>query len=446
MNKTQILEKMSRAKATGAWTVKRVLPAGAYPWNDYTAERRFAAFATAFQVKEARGKAYRHVVVGARITASEVDWGVWCGDHFLEGDNKATASIEFPNGFALKVDVFTEEMESREGVLAQSKTKCDFWENHSCEHVDEILAYLGERPEVLDEIEELWRGALPEVKSSNGDVAWDLPRAHLFTLPVLLMGDRGAGKTFLSRSLAEEVDAEFFELGFHAETKVSSILGRMVLNQQGAFAWVDGPLTRAFRLAKRGQRVLVLLDELLRAPQEQLSALLTALSPTRAGTYRLSTGRIIGYDEDGVGVEEVLEAPIRNIAVVATTNVGAEYSVCDIDPALQERFFVVKMDTTEEMLQTVLSEIARRKQLPQAVVARLIAFWKGMTAMVKNGVLSRAPTLRVLSRALERARRESELRASVLAEKLQWVELDSNGEPVPEHLKAIEKAANAASL
>lgn len=454
MKKEELIKKsrtvVNAAGLAELWKVKKVIAAGEYPWHDFTSGTRMAAFAAAFEIRSTDDSSKRrNVVVGARLVGADLDWGVWCGDHYLEGRNTATAPISFPEGVAKDAtESFLEAVASREGLLSQQSLKCDFWEEQHCEHTDRLLAHISEHPEILDDLEELWLGFCPRLgKAAEVSLAsWLEPRSHLFQLPVLLMGDRGAGKTYFSRALAEEVDAQFFELGFHAETKASTMLGKMVLNEEGRFAWVDGPLTRAFRLAKRGQRVLVLLDELLRAPQEQLSALLTALSPTRKGTYRLMTGRITGYDEDGVGIEEVLEAPVANIAVIATTNVGAEYAVCEIDPALQERFFVSKMDTNEATLRAVLVGACKRKGLPETLAEALIRFWKGMQAMVSNGQLPRAPTLRVLSRALERARNAADLKGSVLSENLQWVELDSDGQPVPEHIQAIEKTAKAAGL
>lgn len=431
------------AKILADVKVKKTLGAGPYPWYDFTAVRRYAAFAVVFQVTQDGEK--HNVVLGCRVLNDDLEWAVWCGDAFLEGRNKSTATIEVPPGVTMPSDYLT-QIDSREGVLAKPKNKCTFWDDQRCDHSDAVYAHLAAHPELIEELEMLWRATGFGVSDNTVAHAWSAPRAHLFRLPVLLMGDRGAGKTFLSRELASEVNAEFFELGLHAETKASTMLGRMVLNAEGKFAWVDGPVTRAFRTAKRGKKALLLLDELLRAPQEQLSALLTAFSPTKAGTYRLATGRVTGYDEDGVGVEEVIEAPIENIAVIATTNVGAEYAVCDIDPALQERFFLVKMDTEEATLKAVLLAICERKKFNSNLAERMVRFWQGMQALVTNGALPRAPTLRVLSRSLERIRKPDDLKASVVAESLQWVDLDCNGQVVPQHLTNIEKAAVAAGL
>lgn len=451
MMKSEILDAAAKAAASAPeGTVKLALPANWLPWNDFTAGTRHAGVMAIMSVKVPTAKSTHHVVIGSRMVKDQLEWGFWCGDAYLEGRNKAVAPVTFPEGFLLDHTDVLATMDFQEGIFSPPSVKCDFWEASSCVHTDAALAWLHTNPHVLDGIEALWATAMPVAKSTATAVtrAWGNPTSYIFTpaqKPILLMGDRGAGKTHFGRTLADETEAVFVEVGLHEDVKASYLLGKLLPAPAGGFAWVDGPLSKAFRQAARGKKVLLLLDELLRTPQEQLSILLTALSPFK-GKYRLATSRVVGYDEDGVGVEEVLECDVNNLAVMATTNVGAHFVVGEIDPALMERFVVFKMDTTEDKLREVLGKTCEARALPQGLVDKLIAFWKGANALVQNGQLQLAPTLRVLTRSLERIHKAAELKESLLAEHLQWCALDSDGQIVEAHYKSLEVLIKASKI
>lgn len=450
MMKSEILDAAAAAAASAPeGTVKLALPAAWLPWNDFTAGTRHVGAMAVLSVKVPTAKSTHHVVIGSRMVKDQLEWGFWCGDAFLEGRSRATSPILFPEGFLLDQTEVLNGIDFQEGIVTTPSTKCDFWDSRSCVHTDAALAWLFTNPHVLEGIESLWASAMPVAKTSVAAPSnWGVPTSYIFTTaqkPVLLMGDRGAGKTHFGRSVAEDTSAVFVEVGLHEDVKASYLLGKLLPAPGGGFAWVDGPLTRAFRQAARGKRVLLLLDELLRTPQEQLSILLTALSPYK-GKYTLATSRVVGYDEDGVGEEEVLHCDVDKLAVIATTNVGAHFVVGEIDPALMERFVVFKMDTTEEKLRFVLANTCESRALPLGLVDKLIAFWKGANALVQNGQLQLAPTLRVLTRALERVSKASELKESLLAEHLQWCALDSDGQIVEAHYKSLESLIKASKI
>lgn len=451
MNKLELLTEAARAaSAAPEGTVRQVLPASWLPWNDFTAGARYLGAMAVLSVKVPTApKSVHHVVIGTRMEHGVLVWAFWCGDSYLEGRSNATAPIAFPEGFLLDQREVITKVEAQDGIFSAPSAKCDFWTSRSCIHTEAALSWLHTNPHVLETLEALWATAMPVTTAATPVArAWNQPQSYIFTSaqkPVLLMGDRGAGKTHFGRSLAEETESVFVEAGLHEDVKASYLLGKLLPAPAGGFAWVDGPLTRAFRMASRGKKVLLLLDELLRTPQEQLSILLTALSPYK-GKYRLATSRVVAYDEDGVGVEEVLECGMANLAVIATTNVGAQFVVGDIDPALMERFVVFKMDTTEDKLRSVLSKTCEARALPMGLVDKLIAFWKGANSLVQNGQLQMGPTLRVLTRALERISKAAELKESLLAEHLQWCGLDSDGVLIEAHYKSLEAAIKASKI
>ena len=106
-------------------------------------------------------------------------------------------------------------------------------------------------------------------------------------------------------------------------TEAVSLLGNMIKISTGEFVWKDGIVTQAFRAAANGEKVLLFLDELLRAPDKELSILVGSLTPDSRGKLVLRTER--GLEEsivDGVIEEEVIETDLEHLWCVATTNQG----------------------------------------------------------------------------------------------------------------------------
>jgi MoxR-like ATPase len=196
------------------------------------------------------------------------------------------------------------------------------------------------------------------------------------------------------------------------------------------FVWKDGPLSEAFRKASKGEKVVFLIDELLRAPQRELAILLTALSPFE-GRYFLRTGRVVSV-EDGVAQEETLMAPIDNLAIVATTNVSHFVEECD--PALRERFIVTYKDMTEAELKPILIATAKARGMDAEVIEPLLKFFKvGRKAQVE-GLLLEGPSARTLCRAIEHSQSKDEIQDWLLDQALLWVRRDLDGAPNQEQL------------
>ena len=189
-------------------------------------------------------------------------------------------------------------------------------------------------------------------------------------------------------------------------------------------------------MAKKEKTVLII-DEILRIRQRELSILLTALSPDE-GMYRINTGRIVGI-EDGIAYEEELECPVSNLCVVATTNVGSEYAVDEFDPALAERFVVLRKDTSEAKLKSILTDLAAKRKMPKTIPTKLITFYKKMVETQSRGLVNRTPTVRTLVRALELAKDSDDVKRAIKTQMLLWVARDSEGRPVAEQVEDVTK-------
>lgn len=290
-----------------------------------------------------------------------------------------------------------------------------------------------------------------------------------FKIPVLVEGDRGSGKTYEAFEYAKSLNIEPSFVGGHAGIESIDLLGCLVpyagqenkiedtsvsaadffsgdyqmkvsSNNSNSLIWKDGPIAEAFRKAQSGEKAVLIIDELLRIPQRELNILLTALSPVH-GKYNLRTGRILEVI-NGVAREEVLSCDTRDLFVLATTNVGGQYAVDTIDPALAERFIVVRKDTEQDTLVNILKNKAKLKRFNETLAEKAGLFFIKMTDAKEQGLIAEVPTLRTLSRAFDLAEQEEEVKEFILAQKLLWVDRDVYGKPVKEQTELVERIIN----
>jgi MoxR-like ATPase len=422
-----------------------------YPFFDIVSKT--VAFATAFisRVVSAPGvtPATEHtVVISYHIKKNDgtEDFSIWCGDKFLEGrcDDQATAekrAADAVETIGMTGTKLAATLMSMYGHWAESSA-CNFWAEFRkkkvlCSHTNFALARLRDtRPNFRDELKAKHAAALTTPTSV---VPGDLYSVEelLFRVPVLLEGDRGSGKTFEARDFARKGEYLCVESPGHEGLEAPDLLGYLVpvSTEKGrSMVWKDGPLSKAFRKA-RHEKVVLILDELLRIRQRELSILLTAFSPYE-GKYRLPTGRIVDV-VDGVGEEEVLECPVENLAVVGTTNVGGEYAVDSMDPAMAERFIVIRKDTEVGRLTTILATLVSAKGFDTAKVKMLVEFFKKMVEAKKQGIVSDIPTTRTLARAVELATVEDDILRGLRSQVLLWVARDADGHPVQEQIDSV---------
>lgn len=260
---------------------------------------------------------------------------------------------------------------------------------------------------------------------------------YAFKVPLMFEGDRGSGKTFDVREFARENKHRYLEIAGHESVEAIDFLGHPMQSEHG-IVWKDGKLSQAFRAAREGTPAVLLIDEMLRIPQRHLSVLLSALSPDSENNYRLQTGRMVGV-VDGVGVEEEIIVPAKNIAIFATTNVGPEFAIDELDPAVAERFIIVRKDTEKPILTKILQTKAKSKSFNTLVAIKLVELFDKTKRMVDTGVLNRHATTRTLARALEHATDENDVKQVLKDQILLWVDRDSAGRPVAEQVKQITR-------
>jgi hypothetical protein len=261
--------------------------------------------------------------------------------------------------------------------------------------------------------------------------------------PVLIKGGQGSGKTYGARAWGKKFDA-YIEFGFQPETMPCDMFGFGTAKTD----WVDGPLTRAWRLAASGKKVFVLLDEIYRAQGAARQSLLTPFSAREIDGklyYALNTGRPIVDPVTGVETTEEILTPKENLAVAATTNVGAKFDVNADCPAGKERFVIVHVEVEESKLRAVLSAAAKAKGFTPAVVDKIIAFWKECGVLAADSFIEVRPTTRILSEALLYAIDEADVPTSLRLLGMNiWVAETIEGLPETEQVKKVNDAVNKA--
>lgn len=419
----------------------------------YTMVDKSITLASAFRARVSNrdGSDAHTVVLTHHVTDGVESFSIVCGDSMsdgtvaegearrrcavaVSGDEDAVAPKVLKGPMAL---MFQNVYKQYEG-----SAPCNFWslakKKELCSHTQSFLFHLNNHlPDFIKQMRDMSVAGLegPVASLSKGPI-WSLEELA-FRSPVLLEGDRGSGKTVEARQFARSRGLQYVECPGHEGIEAPDLLGFLVPYGPGEMVWKDGPLAEAFRKAQYGQVVLVL-DELLRIPQRELSILLTTFSPDD-GVYRLRTGRMVSV-EDGVGTEEVLECAISNLCVIATTNVGAEYAVDEIDPALADRFVLIRKDTTRAKLEHILGMLASKNGLSSSLVKQALGFYDAMLALQKSGMMRNVPTTRTMARAFELALEDEDVQRGLLSQYLLWVARTSDGKAVPEQVKLVESS------
>ncbi|AFD27700.1 AAA family ATPase [Deinococcus gobiensis] len=158
----------------------------------------------------------------------------------------------------------------------------------------------------------------------------------------LLCGPTGCGKTELGKRVALHTGARLVSVKGRPGLEDRDMIGFISPTVQGP-QWMDGPLARAWRLAQGGERVVLLVDELLRLDAYHRNVLIGGLDDVSAEELGALTGQAHAagryYTLELPGAGEVLYASTSLLSVICTTNVGASYTQSgELDPALLRRF------------------------------------------------------------------------------------------------------------
>jgi MoxR-like ATPase len=433
------LEELRRFATTHPMSSARFKGPFAYPFRDAKDSSKDVELSVASFARirnDANGNEHL-VVIACKRESNATHWYAWCGDACLEGRNrKADAAALAGRHKGWPVAPFGSETKS---------DRCHFWAKHAkgqvCKHVEHAMDWFtdADARELSDALDHVSDTAAPAATSFWGHNCSLALQKLAFRVPVLLEGESGSGKTTLARSLGDETGAAYVELAGHEGIEAIDVLGYPVQSEHGLI-WKDGALSQAFRLA-RSQKVIFAIDELLRIPRRQLSVLLSATSP-HGGQYRLRTGRIVAV-KGGVGQEEVLECPVENLAFVATTNVGAQYALDEIDPALADRWVALRCDNDRERMQALLAEACTERGFDVGLATSMLTFYDKASDLLKQRQLNRKPSTRTLMRAVSLADTGEQVPDCLRLQALTWIDRDASGYPIDEQRELINDAIEA---
>lgn len=370
----------------------------------------------------------------------------WCGDTFFEGRLTAVemrrrehnaiewAKRSFPG---CHVGELSRQITSGYGQGGYKSAGCNFWarkDSGGCKHYRMALARMTESE--LQEMRHSYAAAMGLAAPAMTGAAIDKVsalRATAFLAPALIIGPPASGKTHSVRSFAESIDAEYIEYGCHEGTETTDLLG-FTVPYKGGWVWKDGPVSEGFRKAAAGKRVVLLLDELLRMPREQRSALLTAFGEY-AGRYTLRTGRIVS-ESDGVGQEETLRCKVESLFLVGTTNAGAQFGIEDMDGALKSRFrlmyFAASEATIDEAMDAALDDKKWSTADREWAKRALVDLMKKSELGARSSALSAPLDLRAIKRIIASSALRTEMESAAAGECLQCAALSKDGTVIAE--------------
>ncbi len=178
------------------------------------------------------------------------------------------------------------------------------------------------------------------------------------SLPVLLKGPTGCGKSRLVEAVAWELGRPLVTVACNDETSAADLLGRWTV-QGGDTVWQDGPATRAVR-----EGSVLYLDEIAEARDD----ILVVLHPLADHRRELWVDR---------RNERLVAAP--GFQLVASFNPGYRRGAKDLKPSTRQRFASIALEypSSEVEIEIVVAE----SRCESGVAKRLVALARKIRAL-----------------------------------------------------------------
>jgi len=204
----------------------------------------------------------------------------------------------------------------------------------------------------------------------QGDECDVFDAAARASLPLLLKGPTGCGKTRFVSHMAARLGRPLHTVACHDDLSAADLIGRYLL-KGGETVWIDGPLTRAVR-----EGAICYLDEVVEA-RKDVTVVLHPLTDDR---------RILPIDRTG----ETLEAA-PGFMLVASYNPGYQNILKSLKPSTRQRFLSVEFDFPAPARETEI--VAAESGLPEARVTGLVRLAGKLRALkgqdIEEGVSTR---------------------------------------------------------
>jgi len=190
------------------------------------------------------------------------------------------------------------------------------------------------------------------------------------SLPLMLKGPTGCGKTRFVSYMAEKLGRKLYTVACHDDLTAADLTGRYLL-QGSETVWVDGPLTRAAR-----EGAICYLDEVVEA-RKDVTVVLHPLTDDR---------RILPLERTG----ELIEAA-PGFMLVVSYNPGYQSILKGLKPSTRQRFIGIDFDfpPAEQEIAIIQSESGLDKHRCELLVQLAQRFRSMKGQDLEEGVSTR---------------------------------------------------------
>lgn len=300
-------------------------------------------------------------------------WTMYCGDKQVQGsfrvDGKTLSGKLKAEGVVSKAVL--DKLDASEWVAkVPDMAACGFFKmlartGKFCSHTQAALANTpAEDLEAMETDLRGWKSGAAVAPAAMGPMSAEEEAFYdsAFIQPVLLAGERGAGKTFLARQAADKYDAVYLEMQMHPSMEAWEFRAHDRA-WNGKVYTVLGKLAEAVYWIQKGKKVVLCMDEFLNMNPIYATVINSALTLTKDDTYMIETGRIVDMG-DGIGRVETVEVPSDMLWVVATSNIGARYNLDKIAPSVRARFRIILMNTNADRTALILEKTLAQYSMP----------------------------------------------------------------------------------
>ncbi len=195
------------------------------------------------------------------------------------------------------------------------------------------------------------------------------------SLPVLLKGPTGCGKTRFMEYMAWRLKRPLITVSCHDDLTASDLVGRYLI-KGGETTWVDGPLTRAVRVGG-----ICYLDEIVEARKDTM-VVIHPLADDR---------RVLPIEKRG----ELLRAG-EGFCLAISYNPGYQSVLKNLKQSTRQRFVALGFDYPAPDLEA--SIVVRETGVPREIADKLVKF-AHMTRNLKGSGLDEGASTRLLVHA-----------------------------------------------
>ncbi len=199
--------------------------------------------------------------------------------------------------------------------------------------------------------------------------------AYRQSLPVLLKGPTGCGKTRFMEYMAWKLKRPLITVSCHDDLTASDLVGRFLISG-GETVWVDGPLARAVR-----NGAICYLDEVVEA-RKDTTVVIHPLADDR---------RVLPMEKVG----ELIEAS-DEFCLAISYNPGYQSVMKDLKQSTRQRFVALEFDYPDASLEAAI--IVKETGIEAATAKQLVKF-AHMTRDLKGSGLDEGASTRLLVHA-----------------------------------------------